>query len=410
MKKIKFMLMCMLAMLTGFSSCSSSDDNDGNKPMTNYVAISADGNTIINEDDDEEVKFNILIGNTLTADATINLSLEENDDNVATISPSSTIALKAGAKTASFTVKSNKKSLLKSDRVLTVKATFSDANMKTDGKAATLTIKPDSDIPVLTAEQQKLIEGYKQNLNIDLTKILGKVKVDTKVTFNDDDKIDINDNKDTRSFSGVTIITLSEKATADKPVLKMVSNAMGMAAFNYEMLRKRTVEDTEFWTQMPNGKAVMENINYDYNKETFTMTLDGIEVNPADMSLKFTGSKVTMYEEKITTVPFDYTFSAWDRLKAKADANKSFVVDDGDTKTEVSVKDIIDGGGSLNPYSFFDNTDIVTDGENTDYTTIYVAPTGKIDFTSGKMTFAFPWYLDNTYGCQRVEATYTFGN
>lgn len=409
MKKIKFMLMCMLAMLTGFSSCSSSDDNDGNKPMTNYVSISADGNTIINEDDDEEVKFNILIGNTLTADATINLSLEENDDNVATISPSSTIALKAGAKTASFTVKSNKKSLLKSDRVLTVKATFSDANMKTDGKAATLTIKPDSDIPVLTAEQQKLIEGYKQNLNIDLTKILGKVKVDTKVTFNDDDKIDINDNKDTRSFSGVTIITLSEKATADKPVLKMVSNAMGMAAFNYEMLRKRSVEDTENWTQMPYGKAVMENINYDYNKETFTMTLDGIEVN-TDMSLKFTGSKVTMYEEEITTVPFDYTFSAWDRLKAKADANESFVVDEGETKTEVSVQDIIDGGGSLNPYSFFDNTDVVADGEETDYTTIYVAPTGKIDFTNGKMTFAFPWYLENTYGCQRVEATYTFGN
>lgn len=407
MKKITFMLMCMLAMLTGFSACSSSD-NDGDKPMTNYVSISAEGNNIINEDDDDEVKFNILIGNTLTADATISLSLEGNDDNVATLTPS-TISLKAGAKTASFTVKSNKKSLLKSDRVLTVKATFSDVNMKTDGKAVTLTIKPDSDIPVLTAEQQKLIEGYKQNLNIDLTKILGKVKVDTKVTFNDDDKIDINDNKDTRSFSGVTIITLSEKATADKPVLKMVSNAMGMAAFNYEMLRKKTVEDTEYWTQMPYGKAVMENINYDYNKETFTMTLDGIEVNP-NMSLKFTGSKVNVYDEEITTVPFDYTFSAWNRLKAMADANKSFVVDDGDTKTEVSVQDIIDGGGSLNPYSFFDNTDVVADGEDTDYTTIYVAPTGKIDFTTGKMTFAFPWYLENTNGCQRVEATYTFGN
>ena len=407
MKKITFMLMCMLAMLTGFSACSSSD-NDGDKPMTNYVSISAEGNNIINEDDDDEVKFNILIGNTLTADATINLSLEGNDDNVATLS-SSTISLKAGAKTASFTVKSNKKSLLKSDRVLTVKATFSDANMKTDGKAVTLTIKPDSDIPVLTAEQQKLIEGYKQNLNIDLTKILGKVKVVTKVTFNDDDKIDINNNKDTRSFSGVTIITLSEKATADKPVLKMVSNAMGMAAFNYEMLRKKTVEDTEYWTQMPYGKAVMENINYDYNKETFTMTLDGIEVNP-DMSLKFTGSKVNVYDKEITTVPFDYTFSAWNRLKAMADANESFVVDDGDTRTEVPVQNIIDGGGSLNPYPFFDNTDVVADGEDTDYTTIYVAPTGKIDFTTGKMTFAFPWYLENTYGCQRVEATYTFGN
>lgn len=96
----------------------------------------------------------------------------------------------------------------------------------------------------------------------------------------------------------------------------MVSNAMGMAAFNYEMLRKKTVEDTEYWTQTPYSKAVMENINYDYNKEAFTMTLDGIEVNPADMTLKFTGSKVDLYGEEITTVPFDYTFSAWDRLKA----------------------------------------------------------------------------------------------
>lgn len=407
MKKITFMLMCMLAMLTGFSACSS-DNNDGDKQMTNYVSISAEGNNIINEDDDEEVKFNILIGNTLTADATINLSLKGNDDNVATISPS-TIALKAGAKTASFTVKSNKKRLLKSDRVLTVKATFSDANMKTDGKAVTLTIKPDSDIPVLTAEQQKLIEGYKQNLNIDLTKILGKVKVDTKVTFNDDDKIDINDNKDTRSFSGVTIITLSEKATADKPVLKMVSNAMGMAAFNYEMLRKKTVEDTEYYTQTPYGQAVMENIKYDFNKETFTMTLDGIEVN-ADMTLSFTGKKTNIYEVEITTVPFDYTFSAWTRLKEMADAGKNFIVDDGDSKTETPVQDIIDGGGSLNPYAFFDNTDVVADAEKTEYKNIFVVPTGKIDFANGKMTFAFPWYLENAYGCQKVEATYTFGN
>ena len=407
MKKITFMLMCMLAILTGFSACSS-DNNDGDKQMTNYVSISVEGNNIINEDDDNEVKFNILIGNTLTADATINLSLEGNDDNVATLTPS-TIALKAGAKTASFTVKSNKKSLLKSDRVLTVKATFSDANMKTDGKAVTLTIKPDSDIPVLTAEQQKLIEGYKQNLNIDLTKILGKVKVETLVTFNDDDKIDINDNKETRSFSGVTIITLSEKATADKPVLKMVSNAMGMAAFNYEMLRKKTVEDTEYYTQTPYGQAVMENIKYDFNKETFTMTLDGIEVN-ADMTLSFTGKKTTIYEEEITTVPFDYTFSAWTRLKEMADAGKNFIVDDGDSKTETPVQDIIDGGGTLNPYAFFDNIDVVADAEKTEYKNIFVVPTGKIDFANGKMTFAFPWYLENAYGCQKVEATYTFGN
>lgn len=185
----------------------------------------------------------------------------------------------------------------------------------------------------------------------------------------------------------------------------MISNAMGMTNFSYEMLRKKTVEDTEYYTQTPYGKAVMENIKYDFNKETFTMTLDGIEVN-ADMTLSFTGKKTNIYEVEITTVPFDYTFSAWTRLKEMADAGKNFIVDDGDSKTETPVQDIIDGGGTLNPYAFFDNTDVVADAEKTEYKNIFVVPTGKIDFANGKMTFAFPWYLENAYGCQRVEATY----
>lgn len=407
MKKITFMLFCALAILIGFCACSS-DDNGDNAQMTNYVSITADGNSIINEDNDEEVKFNILLAHTLKADASISLSLQGNDGDIATITPN-TITLKAGEKTASFTVKSNKKSSLSTPCILTIAASFSDSNMKSDGKPATVTINPDSDIPTLTEAQLKLIEGYKKNLNIDLTKILGKVKVNTVVTFNDDDKADINNNKETRAFSGITIITLSDKATAEKPVLKMISNAMGMTNFNYEILRKKTVEDTEYYTQTPYGQAVMENIKYDFNKETFTMTLDGIEVN-ADMTLSFTGKKTNIYGQEITTVPFDYTFSAWTRLKEMADAGKSFIVDDGDSKTETPVQDIIDGGGSLNPYAFFDNTDVVADAEETEYKNIFVVPTGKIDFANGKMTFAFPWYLENTYGCQRVEATYTFGN
>ena len=52
MKKITFMLFYALAMLIGFSACSS-DDNGDNAQMTNYVSITADGNSIINEDNDE---------------------------------------------------------------------------------------------------------------------------------------------------------------------------------------------------------------------------------------------------------------------------------------------------------------------------------------------------------------------
>lgn len=403
----------MLAVLAGFSSCSSNDNEDGQ--MTNYVSISVDGNSIINEDDEQAVTVNILLAYAPKSNATITLSLKGNDDNVATITPA-TVNIAAGEKTATVTVKSNNKHSLAIPCVLTIEATYSDANMKSDGKAATITINPDSDIPELTADQLKLIEGYKEKFNIDLTKLLGKINVSTVVTFNDDDKTEtFASDESTRSFSGTTIITLSDKATADKPVLKMTSNAMGLATFNYEMLRKKTVEDTEYWMEYPESKAIMSVLNYDYSKETFTMTLDGIEVNTSDMSLSYTGKKITPYEEEITTIPFAYTWSAWSRMKQMADEGKTVIVDNGvgedgnEQKVETAVSDIITGMSTLNPSFYFDNTDINDDAENTDYSEIFTMPTGKIDFSTGKMTFSFPWYLDNTYGCQRIDATYTFG-
>ena len=406
MKKITFMLFSMLAMLTTFSACSSDNDNE---TMTNYASVVVNGNSIISEDDDQAITVFVMLAYAPKKDVTVTFSLQNNDGEVASIQNETTVTIPADYKTQSITIKSNNKHQLSVPRVISVNATFSDPNIKTDGKACSFTVNPDSDIPELTADQLKLIEGYKEKYNIDLTKILGKVNVSTLVTFNDDDKADWNDNNDTRSFSGTTIITLSDKATADKPVLKMVANAMGMAAFNYEMLRKKTVEDNEYFTQTPFGAAVMSAVNYDYSKESFTMTLDGIEVNTSDMTLQFTGKKTTIYDDEITTIPFDYTFSAWSRLKAMADEGKSLVVDDGETKTEYTVQDIIDGGGTLNPSAYFDNTDINEDATETGYPNIYVKPAGKIDFAAGKMTFAFPWYLDNTYGCQRVEATYSFG-
>ncbi len=414
MKKITFMLFSMLALLTGFSSCSSDNNEDGQ--MTNYVSISVDGNSIINEDDEQAVNVNILLAYAPKSATTITLSLKGNDDNVATITPA-TVNLAAGEKTATVTVKSNNKHSLAVPCVLTIEATYSDANMKSDGKAATVTINPDSDIPELTADQLKLIEGYKQNYNIDLTKVLGKINVSTTVTFNDDDKSETFGSDDnTRTFTGTTIITLSDKATADKPVLKMTANAMGLAAFNYEMLRKKTVEDTEYWMEYPESKAIMSVLNYDYNKETFTMTLDGIELNPTDMTLSYMGKKITAYEEEITTIPFDYTWSAWSRMKQMADEGKTVTVSNGiDEETgkeqteEKPVSEIITGMSTLNPSFYFDNTDIYTDAEDNSYPEIFTMPKGQIDFTTGKMTFAFPWYLDNTYGCQRVEVTYSFG-
>ena len=102
----------------------------------------------------------------------------------------------------------------------------------------TIKVRPASTMPELTDDQKAMIAGYKENLGIDLYRMLGKVSCTVKVSFpyvEGDDKDYFNDGEDSRTFTAESVITLSENATAEKPVLKMVSNPMGMDDFMFEM-------------------------------------------------------------------------------------------------------------------------------------------------------------------------------
>ena len=119
--------------------------------------------------------------------------------------------------------------------------------MKAADEGVKIVVTPDADIPVLTPEQQKLIAGYKEKFGFDLTSLLGKVPVETTVLFNNKDKEEFFKGKSKASFKGFSIITLSEKATADAPILKIVDNPMGLTSFCYDVLKAKTVEDHEFF-------------------------------------------------------------------------------------------------------------------------------------------------------------------
>ena len=59
------------------------------------------------------------------------------------------------------------------------------------------------------------------------------------------------------------MITLSENATADRPILKMIDNPMGITSFLWEIYRKETVEN-EFWIfEGSKYVSMMEAIGYD---------------------------------------------------------------------------------------------------------------------------------------------------
>lgn len=404
MKKTLFMFMALLSVMVTFTSCSSDDDNNS-QTQSNGVSMTVSGSSSIAEDDTEGITVDVMLAYAPTSQQTITLSLTGNDNDVARIDPT-VLTISAGQKTAQFKIFSNNKSLLLENCVLTVNATFSDNNMKLSGSAPQVTITPKAGMPALTDAQKQLIEGYKTKYGIDLTKVLGKIKVSSTVTFNDDDKATYNEGNDTKEYTGATIITLSDEATADKPVLKMTSNPMGLTTFLYDMLRKQTVDDNEYFMQMPYNSAVMAALNYDATKETFEVTLDGIAIDPTTGNLDFTAVRLNEYEEPITIVPFDYTYSVWERLKSKAEAGESVTVDDGEEQASYTLTELInDYGVTLNPSVYLGTTTIDTNyWENN----LYVTPSGKIDFKNGSMTFTFPWDFQQASGYERINVSYSF--
>ncbi len=410
MKKTFLLLFALIgiAMSATLASCSSDEPTP---QMKNYVAMSTSDATL-SEDNVEGITINILLGHAADADQTITLSLQGNDDDVVSLQPS-TIQIAKGQKEATFKLVANNKSLLTANRVVTINATFSDANAVLQQPLA-ITVTPASDMPTLSAEQLALIEGYKERYNIDLMRIIGKHDVQTTVTFNDDDKETYNGGATTRTLTGKTIITLSDYATAEKPVLKITSNPMGMTAFSYEIFRKITVEDEEYFLQTPYGAAAVQASGYDFSNEQFTCELDSIVIDPTNFTLSFTAHRPDAYGDDMVTVPFQYGFTAWDRLKAKADAGEEVEINageeveinDGETNTLYALSDVISMGGSLNPADYLFASTIDTDAW--DDAANYVTPAGSIDFSNGRISFSFPWDFTNASGYQRISSVVKF--
>ena len=362
---------------------------DTTERMSNYVMLTAKGETSFTEDVAEGIEVNAMMAYRMDKDVSVRLRIEGDDKN-AVKTDKDTLVFKAGTKTASFRVLSNQKSLLAVQEVIRVVIdSCSDPKMTPFGNGVNITVKPNAEIPPLTDEQLKLIAGYKDQLGIDLTRMMGVSNCTVTIKFGNDDKEAWNEGKDTRTFIGKSIITLSDKATAETPVLKMVGNPMGMGSYIYEVFRKVTTEDKDFFMQMPVSAAVLQAVAYDYPKETFNVTLDGITLN-RDGTLNFTSQMEDEYGDEVTKIPFDYKFSAWERMKKMAAEGKTVEVDEGGTTAEYALSDLLQQIGTLNPTYYLGNSNIATDAYGNEPSN-YVTPMGKVDFKAGVMEFVFPW-------------------
>lgn len=245
-------------------------------------------------------------------------------------------------------------------------------------------------VDALTDAQKAIVESYKTTTGIDLSKYIGVVNVSAVVTGTDPETYEPLDPK---TVTGKTIITLSESATDEMPALKMITNPMGIQDYMYRILRSVTIEDSEYWCDAesyPDNANLMKTIGWNAESaEVFSMSLDNIRCN-ADNSLTFVGVALDQYEEEITIVPFDYSFTAYEREKA-AIADGSF------TKDEYSYD------ATANPYYHLNNSDISEDGYEGGN---WIEASAEISNENLVFTFCFyGCYLDGDY--TRVVATYT---
>lgn len=193
-----------------------------------------------------------------------------------------------------------------------------------DTASVKIMVKNSTPLPKYTSEQDEIIAHW-IGRGIPLDKILGRdLPVAVTVSWPSNGGLAPFSQAGSHRYEGVTVLTLSSKATRDSLVLRFHENAFGMTPFFYYAHRQSTVENKENWYGEfagPFYTEVMKLINWTAtSSENFECTLDSVAIG-----LKNGGgiSPVnTMYDhvrdEAIRfNTPFDFYYTAWERLKEK---------------------------------------------------------------------------------------------
>lgn len=387
MKKILF-FSCIAAALLSFAGCEEPGDGfEG----TNYIYLEVkDGKTTMFETDSEPLTVEVMLTKALDEALDITFVLNGKEGVVELIG--NPVTVPAGEKTATFSVASLNANILDKAENYTV----SISSLLPEGVELKETLKfvvSPMSIEALTDAQKAIIDAYKTATGIDLGKYIGAVNVEVEYTgFDNENEVPL----DPVTFPGKSVITLSDDATAELPVLKMVSNPMGIQDKMYATLRAMTVEnadwcDAEYY---PDNTGLMNAINWNSeSQEVFSMSLDGIRVN-ADKTVEFLGTGADQYGDEIVIVPFGYDFTAYEREKV-AVADSTFV------KQEEYAFDC-----TANPAYHLNNTTIEYD--YCEYGN-YVEASAEI--SAEALTFTFCVYMCvNDYDYTKVVATYTPNN
>lgn len=383
---------CIAAALLCLVGCEP-EGNNGYEG-TNYIYLDSEGGkTSLLGLNDDPITVNVTLTASLEEDLILNFVIND-DQNILEVT-GNPVTIPAGSKKASFTIgvadveelqaSSNFTVTLAEDAVLPEKVQF-----KEDFSFSVVVIE----VPELTAEQNTILSTYMAATGINLAKYIGELNVSVEYVAYDFMNEEL---LEAETFTGKTVITLSESSTSEAPVLKMLSNPMGIQDKMYALLRALTVEYTDYWCDgeyFPDNVNLMNTIGWNAeSQETFSMSLDGITFG-AEGPIEFVGTGVDQYGDEITIVPFSYEFSAYTRELAAIE-DGTFVKENEDAYE-----------CTANPAYHLNNSDISEDyfeEENFEEASAVIDENGNLVFT-----FCMATAMDSDY--TKVIATYTPNN
>lgn len=406
MKKLLFTTTLLLATL--ISSCSNNDDP---QPVhKNYVTLSVPNNeNQLKEDSPEGLNIQVTLSNVPTSDLRIHFVLKNNENQIVKLKESS-LTFTKGQKEGNLTLMSQHKSILNGPQVITVTMDeSSDANVELfENQGLAITVNPDTQIALLSSEQEKMIEGYKAKYNLDLHKFLGRLKCHVKITYPQDEVGTYDDgifsDQAVKEFDAVSIVTLSENATAEKPILKMTDNPLGLTATLQDMMRKET-DLRGTWGGFI-GRKVFDAMKIDSTKAVLEVKLDNLVLTPASSSCEFISSFTYPDADPVNIIHFDFNYNLWNEMLKKAETMKTINVNENGSMTEYNIKENIITENSLDPNYWLFNSDLSSDtweNEPSDW----IKPASTYDLQGNLWKFSFPLDHKNSSGYTKVEVTYT---
>ncbi|MBW3519813.1 DUF4929 family protein [Flavobacterium sp. NKUCC04_CG] len=380
-------------------SCAKDDNVNAQYIGENKISLSAISSSTLIDNDQNELLIDLILVKSEDQPISLEFALVDHLVNQTEIIylEHAKITLEAGTKTAQLKIKSHNLHLLKENTSMGIVLTHSSLEGLKLDKPFRFNVKPAATMESLTAEQLALLDHYKTQ-GLDLYPLMGAIEVTTRVYFPGEGSIDFLTQKYERTLTGKTMISLSDKATKDKPILSMTQNAMGIESYLYELFRNLTILDTQYWLNpdpeiaQPAPRNIIDLIQLSANSnENFDLLLDDIEISLNDKKVSFIGELTNIFDDTYAAVPFKYSYTAWDRLKVLIDQGNQIALEN------------YQQGGSVYPGHHINSDDILTDNYQN---STWKATTANLD--ADQLRFSFIMDHNHAAGYIRFDVTYRF--